>query len=321
MTDKNRPHDWPSASEFIAEARKRGVGLLGPQAKIVPYFGVTGFTRPEQVDNVLDSYTTPAFGNPHFAPRQLMVGVLASWETLNGEKHPEYPERYPEIEDIPAIFAAASKTTCHAEPLDEWPDRGLGPSYDLSQKTLRLIHYHTKEPNLLAQLDHLCEIAGQHLGGFQLNTVWPNADDIRWWAEDHPTMRIVLQINSQMFSNVARKPQLLVEEIGKKYVPWITDVLFDMSGGAGQAIDLGEAGAVLEALYGALGDRLGIGVAGGLDHSGVVALKPLFERYPRLSCDAEAKIADKRGGVNGEAARYYLRNAFGIQPLAEPITI
>src|SRR5687768_7914235 len=44
MTEKQRPHDWPSATEFIEEGRRHGVGLLGPQAPIIPYVGVAGFT-------------------------------------------------------------------------------------------------------------------------------------------------------------------------------------------------------------------------------------------------------------------------------------
>lgn len=290
------------------------------ERRIVPYFGATGFTKPEQVDNVLDSYTAPAFGNPHFAPRQLMVGVPASWETLNGDPHPQFPERYAKLEDIPAIFAAAAKTTRHSEPLDEWPERRRGAEYDLSLKTLRLIHYSSKEPDLLSQLDRLCEIAGAHLDGFQFNTAWPPEDDLKSWAMDHPDMRLVLQVDSAMFSNLARKTPLLVGEIGRKYMPWITDILFDMSGG-GRPLDPAEAGSVVEALYGAFGRSVGIGVSGGLDHAKVVDLRPLFERFPTLSCDAMTNIADKRGGVNGEAARYYLRNAFGIQPLAKPIAL
>src|SRR5687768_4904826 len=86
MSDKSRPHDWPSPTEFIENARKHGVGLLGPQAKIDAYTGIAGFMSPAEVKAVVaDAYTISGFGTPIYGGRTLAVGVLVSWETLCGQ--------------------------------------------------------------------------------------------------------------------------------------------------------------------------------------------------------------------------------------------
>jgi len=317
VTAPERPQDWPSPAEFIEEARKHGGGLLGPQAKLGPYTGIAGFTTAAEVRSVAaDAYTISGFGTPHFGQRRLAIGVLVSWETLNGEAPRKYPERYPPIGRVREILDAAAEPYVHRSP---WQPENEGTVFDLKARCLRLIHYNSKEPNLLAQLDRLCEIAGENIDGFQLNMAWPPEDDLKWWAEEHPTMRLILQVNRKMFSNVVRSPQLLMIEIDKrKYLPSITDILFDMSGGAGQPADLTEARTVLEALYGAFGGLVGIGLAGGLEWHSLWKLQPLFDRWPDLSIDAEGRLRDKSDALNAEMAREYARRAFGVMPLRKP---
>lgn len=317
MTDKNRPHDWPDLSALMSEARKHGVGLLGPQAKVTPYIGLAGFTTPEEVRSVAaDARTLSGFGTPLHGGRRLAIGVLVDWESLNGDPSKRFPERYPPVERIRGIFEAAATPYAHRAP---WQPPTEGTDFDLASRCLRLIHYASKEPNLLAQLDRLCEIAGPHLDGIQLDMIWPPEEDVRSWAEDHPTKRLILQVNRGMFSNLARKPALLVKEIGAKYAPWITDILFDMSGGTGAPLDLTEVGSVLEALYSAFGGSAaggtGIGVAGGIDWRTVVDLKPLFERWPDLSIDAEGRLRHpKTDALDCDLARELPSRAFGVMP-------
>ena len=325
MTDKQRPPDWPgpgdlekpSLKKLMEEGRKHGVGMAGSQAKVVPYTGVTGFMSPEDVKAVCaDAYTISGFDTPIYGGRKLAVGVLASWKTLIGEPAGQ-PGRYPKIEDVRAIIDAAAEPYGHYSPaLGQKPSDGT--TFDLKARCLRMIHYNSKEPNLFAQIDRLCEIAGPNLDGFQLNMVWPREDEIRSLAQDYPTLRFILQINSRMYASVSRSPQLLATEIAKKYSPWVTDVLFDMSGGTGQPADLADAERALEALYmtlgGADGGGTNIGVAGGLDWHSVVGLKRLFDRWPDLSIDAEGRLRDKADALNCEMAREYVRRAAGVMP-------
>lgn len=322
MSTPERPHDWPSASEFIENARAHRVGLLGPQAKVVPYTGVTGFMSPADVKAVCaDAYTISGFDTPIYGGRRLAMGVLASWKTLNGEPAGQ-PGRYPKIEDVRAIIDAAAEPYAHRA---EWQSEGEGTTFDLKARCLRMIHYNSREPGLIGQIDRLCAIGGPNLDGFQLNMIWPSGDEIKALATDYPTLRFVLQVNRAMFSNVKRSPQILATEIAKKYGPSITDVLFDMSGGTGQEIDLAETEQVLDALYGALGGAdaggIGIGVAGGLHWQNVVRLRPLFDRWPDLSIDAEGRLRDKANdALNAELAREYVRRAAGSMPHRTPET-
>lgn len=321
MTDKNRPQDRPSSSASVEEAKRRGAGLLGPQAAVAPYVGIAGFMTPQEVRAVAaDAYTIGGFGTPTYGGRKLAIGVLASWKTLNGVP-PGNPKRYPKIEEVRSILDAAAAPYAHRSP---WQPATEGTDFDLKARCLRIIHYNSREPNLVAQLDRLCEAAGPNLDGFQLNIAWPPEEDVRWWADDHPTMRVILQVNRAMFSNVARNPQLLAGELRKKYWPRVTDFLFDMSGGTGASVDIAEATRVLEALYGAFGGAAAgganIGIAGGLGPSAVVALKPLFERWPDLSIDAESGVRDKDDALDGEKARQFVHRALGVMPPAPPET-
>lgn len=318
MTDKHRPPDWPSPSEFIESARRHRVGLLGPQAKTAPYTGVTGFMSPKDVKAVCaDSYTISGFDTPIYGGRKLAVGVLASWKTLSGQPAGQ-PGRYPKIEDIRSIIDAAAEPYHHYSPaLGQVPSDGT--TFDLKARCLRMIHLNTRMPYLPPQIDFLVEIAGPNLDGFQLNVVWPREDEIRALAQEYPMLRFILQINSTMYASVSRSPQLLATEVAKKYSPWITDVLFDMSGGTGQPTDLADAEKALEALYMTLGGAdaggTNIGVAGGLDWQSVTRLRRLFDRWPDLSIDAEGRLRDKAtDALNCEMAREYVRRAAGVMP-------
>ncbi len=309
MTTPERPPDWPSASEFIEEGRRHGVGLLGPQAKVMPYVGIAGFTDPHEVRSIAGcAYTARPFGQPEVGGRRLAIGVLASWKTLNGQPAGN-PERYPPIERVRALFDAAVEPI-RLGGMGADADRVL---FDAKDRTLRLIHYNSREPGLVAQVERLCAIAGPHLDGFQFNIAWPKQDEIRMIAADYPTLRIVLQVNREMFSNVARNPQLLVNEIGAKYAGSITDILFDMSGGTGAAIDMKETETALAALYEAFGGAakggIGIGVAGGLDYRNVYGLKPLLDRWPDLSIDAEGRIRDAYKDARNETVTWLNESA------------
>lgn len=275
MTDKNRPSDNPSASEFIANSRRQGAGLLGPHAKVIPYIGVTGFMTATEVES---ARVDMAFGCD-IESHQLAVGLLASWKTLTGQPAGQ-PKRYPKIEDLRAI-------------LDSMGDSQGG--------CLRMIHYNSREPNLIAQIDQLCHLAGPNLDGFQLNIHWPDQGEIRCLASDYPGLRFILQVSATMYASVGRDPERLAAKIEKDYGTSITDVLFDMSGGTGQPIDLNVAEKAIEVLYtrlaGANAGGIGIGVAGGLDEASALELRRLFERWSDLSIDAEdTLIVDKVTG-------------------------
>jgi len=321
VTTPDKPQDWPGpddldaptdAKTFIENARRHGAGLLGPQAQVMPYVGIAGFTDVHEVRSIAaDLYTMRPYGQPDLGGRRLAVGVLVSWKTLNGQPAGD-PERYPKIERVRTLLDAATAPIAHYSPaLGQKPEDGT--TMAIADRTLRLIHYNSREPGLPAQVERLCAAAGPNLDGFQFNIAWPKDEDIRAIAQDYPALRIVLQVNREMFSNVGRSPQLLTAEIAKRYDPYVTDILFDMSGGTGAAIDFKETEKVLESLYGAFGGAehggLGIGIAGGLDYKNVYDLKPLFERWPDLSIDAEGRVRDAYKDAQGKPVTYLNENA------------
>lgn len=282
-----------------------------------PYTAVTGFMSRADVMAVAgDAYTISGFGTPIRGGRKLAIGVLVGWKTLNGGA-PRQPGRYPPIGSVRAIIDAAAEDVV-------WSPT---TTFRLKERCLRMIHYNTREPNLLAQLDRLCEIAGPNLDGFQLNMAWPDPKDMRFWRDDHPDGRIVLQVNAKMFAPFRKAPAKLAAKIREDYGDAITDILFDMSGGTGKGADLELAERVIEALYAACGEYACVGLAGGLEWAAppvnpkeergtsVIDLAPLFARWPDLSIDAEGRLRDpKTDALDAEKAREYVRRAAGVMP-------
>jgi len=316
MTDKHPP-DWPGPDDLEKPtlkamfAKKRHLGSA-IDARVMPYVGIAGFTDPHEVRGIAgDLYTMNSYGTPEVGGRRLAPGVLVSWKTLNGEPAGN-PERYPRIEDVRALLDAAAEPIRHCSP-GLGQTEPVGTPLAIENRTLRLIHYNSREPNLVAQVDRLCEIAGPNLQGFQFNIAWPTTEDIREIAQEHPTLRFVLQVNRRMFANVKRDPQLLAYVLRKKYGASVTDYLFDMSAGSGAAIDMQEAETVVAALYdefgGATKGGTGIGIAGGLDYKNVYGLKPFFDRWPDLSIDAEGRVRDSYVNAKKETVTYINENA------------
>jgi len=300
VTAPEHPHDWPSPSD------------LDQRPKVTPYVGIAGFTDPHEVRSIAaDLYTMRPYGTPETGDRRLSVGVLVSWETLNEAPAAAHPDRLPRIKGVRALLDAAIEPIRHYSPGLGQVERD-GTTFEIKDRCLRFIHYKSREPNLVAQVDRLREIAGPNLDGIQFNIAWPEAEDIREIAQEYPTLRLVMRIDREMFSNVARNPQLLVRELAAKYAPYATDYLFDMSGGAGAAIDMQEAETVIAALYGAFGGAAkgaGIGVSGGRDYKNVYDLKPFLDRWPDLSIDAESRIRDSYVNAKKETITWLNENA------------
>lgn len=317
-SDPNGPEP-PTVKELIARKRASGYDPM-TMPKPGPYTGIAGFASAAEVRAVAaDAPTLSAFGTPQYGHRKLAIGVLVSDRTFRGLPPKTFPERYPAIGDVRSIIDAACEPHVHRAP---WQPETEGEAFDLKRRCLRLIHYHGPSEGLCARLDALCELAGPNLDGFQLNIAWPAAEEMRAWIQDHPAMRLVLQISNRMYANLAQMPSRLVDAIAKEYLPWCTDLLFDLSGGDGRRLDLERSEEALAALHAAFGERLGIGLAGGLDRQSVHDLGPFFDRWPDLSIDAEGRIRDIvrhptdpekiLSDTLGENARVYARRAFRV---------
>lgn len=255
-----------------------------------PYIGVTGFMTPDEVRQIVhlladrhenqDGTLKPE--------RRLMVGVLVSDTTMNGQRN-KRPNRYPAARNIKTIFHAASEAG------------------DIM--TFRVAHYNTHDPATLDdQLLRLYELAGGYImSGVQLNVAWPYLDCLEKYRANVPdTHRIILQIGHKAMEGLEPK------EIGQKvvsYGPIITDVLVDPSGGLGKRPHPSTYFKILDAIRVATEGKIGLGYAGGLAADSHEPLEDLYLRYPDLSIDAEGRLRDRNDNLNVSEAFNYVQVA------------
>ncbi len=220
-----------------------------------------------------------------------MIGVLATAKTLKGFDA-KFPKRYPKPGNIAEIFS-------------EHP------------RTLNLIHYASKDEFLFEQLCALTWLGGTHCDGFQLNMAWPSVSEIadfhaRYTEKDKFT--IVLQVGDAAFAAIENSPHALARKLST-YIHQVDYVLLDQSGGLGKALDVEVMDTFLEEIYGtSLNGYFNIGIAGGLDSSNIERLKPLIEKYPYLSIDAEGRLRDPSEHLNIPEVIRYLTAAYTLLP-------
>jgi hypothetical protein len=242
-----------------------------------PYVGVTGFTAPTEVDEVLAVV-------PNGTDRLLMVGVLASRPSLAGTASKIHPERYPPADRAAKIFS---------------DDR----------RALNLIHYYAPEPDgLAAQLERVRAVGGPRLHGVQLNIAWPDPDALH--ALDG--LRVVLQLGIRAMEACSGNSEAIATRVAA-YGGRIHDVLIDPSGGNGTADALGtdKALAIARAIQHRMPD-LGIGIAGGLSAANLAVPAKLSRSIPDLSIDAEGRLRDSHDRLAPEAAKAYVAAGFAL---------
>ena len=242
---------------------------------MVAYTGITGFMNKAEVSAVLDTV-------PEDSERMVMIGVLASSETIKGISNSR-PRRYPKPDQMSAIFQQHP----HA---------------------LNLIHFNTKEPmSLDDQLMRAREIGGDHCHGFQLNMAWPDPEDILYVERKFLSV-IVLQVGAHALEMVGNSPERLADKIESEYFSLIDHVLLDASGGAGKPLDAEMLRPYLRALM-AKQLPIGLGVAGGLGPDSLHLLGSLADEFPDLSIDAERKLRDEHDDLDVRAAITYHNRA------------
>lgn len=228
-----------------------------------PYIGITGFTKREQVQRLLDHELL--FERDDF---MFMIGALASKKTLRGLPT-KYPIRYPKIEDLGKIF--------------------VGSPY-----CLNLVHYHCDPSEFSADdLIKIHSMAGDVMNGFQLNITWPDPAEIKKYLAVYPDSKIVLQVGNEAFDEIHKDPTELTSKVITDYMDCIDYVLLDASAGQGIQIDYHEkyfrylrdlkSSGVLNVIR--------AGVAGGFCSTNVVDVDELFADVGcYLSIDAEGKL-------------------------------
>lgn len=262
---------------------------MHPNDRRPPYIGITGFMTADEISKLRAATPNMLHRDAGF-PHVFMCGILASWKSL-AHQAVDQPGRYPKLEDIHRITLPGM--------LD----------YGDYLKVEYFIHYNSKQPELDKQLRRLKEVCGR-VNGFQLNIVWPVADELKRWREDFSfPPRLVIQVSRKAYEAAGATPQALVRML-RAYDGVMTDILYDMSGGRGVEIDPASALPVLEELHQVFGASTRIGVAGGLGPETLWKLEPLIERYPGLSIDAEGRLRDPAtDALDHERAKAYLTQA------------
>lgn len=253
-----------------------------------PYIGVSGVMTSDEAWAVVGLYREAWRAAPCEPTHDLMIGVLASTKTLAGGTN-KYPRRYPRPEQIAGIFPEAPGV-------------------------LGLIHFASDRPPTDETIFDLDKIGGKSCHGFQFNVTWPSRIDLVNFhghkvGRSH---RVVLQVGPRDIAVIADHDRFQTEQIAKRLHPYVdldhndgaaivTDLLLDVSGGMGVAIDDATAADIVCRVAERTDVRLGI--AGGLC---AATLTPGIGRLLRAGCsiDAEGRLRDDAdGGGNLDLAK------------------
>ena len=245
-----------------------------------PYIGITGFTSPAEVADVVAALPTEP-------ERLLMCGVLLSNALLTGESS-DAPNRCPPPDAIAGIFS-------------DHP------------RCVNLVHYRPQPgANLADALARAHEVGGPNCHGVQINATrgapWPDPAALVEYRERCQPSRIVLQAGREAMASVDGDPTRLAQRCAE-YTGIVTDVLVDASEGLGLPLDAARSAEYLEAIADAAPD-LGLVVAGGLCAENVSELlSPMLPRWAGVSIDAEGRLRDGNDVLDVGAAVAYLRAA------------
>ena len=247
---------------------------------MLPYTGITGFMNQAEVSAVLKAV-------PEDSQRMVMIGVLASSETIEGISNSR-DHRYPKPHHLGSIFQPHP----HA---------------------INLIHFNTKKREFLFdQMMRARELGGEYCHGFQLNVPWPGTNVLMQVLGEMPKSTIiVLQVGARAFELIGHSPQKLADKIESEYGGLIHYVLLDASEGLGKPLDARMLMPYLRALA---AKRLPIGlcVAGGLSADTLHLVVSLIDEFPNLCLDAEGKLRNRKDNMSVRAAISYLTGTYAL---------
>lgn len=245
------------------------------------YIGITGITSKDDAEKLLETM-------PYSAHRLIMIGVLASFKTIQSLPN-KWPNRYPRMSEIARIF----------------------PHHRLA---LNLIHYKAEPEHLYEQLVRITHIGGPNMHGLQLNTAWPSPRELHRYRTNFPFKQIVLQVGSHALEIVGHSPQRLALKIGE-YAGLIDYALVDPSNGSGKTLGpiLGpiQAREYLLAIKNR-GLRIGLGIAGGLGPETIFLIKPLVDAMPNICIDAERLLRDQNDNLDLNLATNFIKESLQL---------
>lgn len=229
-----------------------------------PYIGVTDFTSYAQVKNVKELI-------PPWVDRRLHVGAMISYKTLN---------------EIP------TSTGWEKIWLNE---KGLRDLFVDDKEVFNVIHYADYPDETHKVLSKSSDVlravkkAGPHVNGIQLDMVWPNGKIIADLKEWKPDLQVIMQVSSKAIEFATNHELNIVQVLECYNLDYIDYVLVDFGMGRGTPFNPTVALDLVEQVL-LLMPQKKVAVAGGLGPETFANLKPIFSKYPEISCDAQGQL-------------------------------
>jgi hypothetical protein len=248
----------------------------------VPFIGVASITDGADAESLVDCF-------PARTARKFQCGVQVSSNTLHGRPSSQ-PNRVPPVANIPQIF------------LDD-------------PRALNIVHFYSHTPadtiGYRRDLQLLMQAVGEHCHGVQLNNRWISPSIIENFYEEFPEKKILIQIDETACKELRYDISAVAQRISDWYGGTIDYAFFDWSRGFGREIDTKRLLPYLEALASRL-TAIGFVVAGGL-HAGIVErLRPLLDRFPALSWDAQKNLRTPDDRLDLRAAQEFVLESLAI---------
>lgn len=229
-----------------------------------PYIGVTDFVTRAQVEQAKAAITTPE--------RRLHVGAMTSFKVLNGIK---------------------TNTGWENIWLNE---HRLNKLFVKDNSVYNVIHYadydHTDTqpaPTEVADLVKAIDISGPNVHAIQLDMVWPEISLIDGMVHKRGGTEIILQVSDRAIAELAPTGKTLEQAI-RPYLRYVQYYLLDSGMGRGTQFNVEVAFDRISRLIDAGVPEHWIAVAGGLGPDTYLTMKPLLDKYPHLSCDAQGRL-------------------------------
>ena len=256
------------------------------------YIGITGPVLKEEVLEICRLFED--FGFYEDSPVRPMIGILASYKTLNNIKIEN--RRYPELNLVQELIK------------------------EMKSGTFRTIHYNTRElESLSKQISELIHFPYHKcfLDGIQLNMTYPPLDQIEKIKKEFPKLEIIFQANSGVLNSGSKRE--IAERI-MNYDGLIDYVLIDSSGGKGENLNISFSADLANEIKD-LNPNINIGFAGGFKGSNVKTNCHNLINKCRdfsFSIDAEGglrdKLSEKYGDdlLNMNKVREYIQSASSV---------
>ena len=253
---------------------------------IRPYVGITDFTSFEQVTRMLEVFQNH---NPSESQRQLHVGVMMSFKTLNGIET-KWSKAFPPKETIADIFGSDDVYNC--------------------------LHYadYVHNTDFFKDLARAIGYGGIGIHAVQLDMVWPDPGQVASGVHtSRKQIEVILQVGENAIEAAGNDPTEVVRRL-EGYEGVIHRVLLDKSMGRGLGMDEKILRPFIQEISEYI-PELGIAVAGGLGPNTTHLVEGLARDYPQMSIDAQGRLRPSGSAfdpIDWNMAAEYIRKAMTI---------